>query len=770
MKKFIALFLCAVMLTGTLCTGVFAAQQYKPEVLDEDNVTISQNVLIDETFTMGDVNGDGSVNAQDSLSVKANLSGISAYVCDDQAADFDGDGKLSPSDSYYMKACLAGLSSPADFDGKYQIYNLTIGGVHAGEYTIVIPEDTVYDSNLYYAAELLYEYVKKTSGVALPIERGTASGEHAIYFYNVSDDSELGQELGHEGYKYNVSEGNLHIYGTHRGNMYAVYEILEEYLGVSFSMRDHTFIYKQRTVDIADGTSVTYVPTYRFRHTKSTFPGGSNRECGYLARRLNGSQSYGYKNEKRSLEFYGDFVGPVFNNIHSYSYYWAMGTGTMPEDDGVTPLDERYFAKYSSGEHNDETKWEPCATSAEDYNTLFSGFVDTIRMIEARGYPIKYEDGTNCYSFSANDNDHWCSCRSCTKEIRTKTGTGLYLALANKAAVDIQEYYPGLDVFTWIYTREIPKGVLPDEHLVVVLASFNCANHALGSGECVGNTFFEHNNSHFENVIDTWDDMCEQTGAEIWLWYYPETHYWFMFDLPNIYNIYYDITWFSEHGVTGFFYEGSGGGGYMFENLKAYLASLVMFDPQMTFEEYDSHLKSYLYEVYGEGWEYIYQFIQMYEEAGDQSGLEDGGTTPHCFVGNHARAYDTTSVVYINKNYETMRNLLLAAIEAYDKDKTANADYRLTKLNNLFNCFEILGLGATYIDNYVNGTESQKEEYEARYTAFLEYAHKNGLKVSSYSEFNNYSAEVDLSDNPCYDFLPAGSWRANVVALLGPEN
>ena len=31
----------------------------------------------------GDVNGDGSVNAQDSLSVKANLSGISAYVCDD---------------------------------------------------------------------------------------------------------------------------------------------------------------------------------------------------------------------------------------------------------------------------------------------------------------------------------------------------------------------------------------------------------------------------------------------------------------------------------------------------------------------------------------------------------------------------------------------------------------------------------------------------------------------------------------------------------------
>ena len=36
-----------------------------------------------------------------------------------------------------------------------------IGGVAISNFSIVIPEDTLYDSNLYYATELLYEYIKK---------------------------------------------------------------------------------------------------------------------------------------------------------------------------------------------------------------------------------------------------------------------------------------------------------------------------------------------------------------------------------------------------------------------------------------------------------------------------------------------------------------------------------------------------------------------------------------------------------------------------------
>ena len=193
-----------------------------------------------------------------------------------------------------------------------------------------------------------------------------------------------------------------------------------------------------------------------------------------------------------------------------------------------------------------------------------------------------------------------------------------------------------------------------------------------------------------------------------------------------------------------------------------------MFNTQMTIEEYDQLLKDHLYEQYGEGWEYIYEFIQMYEEAGDVAGYELDGTEPHCFVGNHARAYDTTSVVYINENYEYMRGLLLSAIDAYVDGKTTNDGLRIKKLNDLFNCFEILGLGATYVDNYMNGTDEQRAEYEERYTAFLGYAKNNGMRVSSYAEFNTLPATVDLSVNPASHFLLACTWRAKIEPLLGP--
>ena len=70
----------------------------------------------------------------------------------------------------------------------------------------------------------------------------------------------------------------------------------------------------------------------------------------------------------------------------------------------------------------------------------------------------------------------------------------------------------------------------------------------------------------------------------------------------------------------------------------------------------------------------------MYEEAGNVTGLETGGDVPHCFVGNHARAYNTTSIIYLQENYEYMRGLILSAIEAFDDSKTTNDDSRIRKL------------------------------------------------------------------------------------------
>ena len=95
----------------------------------------------------------------------------------------------------------------------------------------MLPEGTQYEDNLYYCYELLWKYVQQATGVKIPLAYGSTESEHAIYFHEEPLDSELGEKLGYDGYIYKVENGNLHFYGAKRGNMYAVYEILEDYLG-----------------------------------------------------------------------------------------------------------------------------------------------------------------------------------------------------------------------------------------------------------------------------------------------------------------------------------------------------------------------------------------------------------------------------------------------------------------------------------------------------------------------------------------------------------
>ena len=63
--------------------------------------TLAQNYKYDESFTLGDVNGDGKVNAVDLLSLKAHVAGIDGYTVITDAADINTDAKLSSKDAFY---------------------------------------------------------------------------------------------------------------------------------------------------------------------------------------------------------------------------------------------------------------------------------------------------------------------------------------------------------------------------------------------------------------------------------------------------------------------------------------------------------------------------------------------------------------------------------------------------------------------------------------------------------------------------------------------
>ena len=751
MKKVISSLLALLMLAGTLAVGISA-----------------QTFVNDDSFSVGnaDASEDGNINGQDAYMIKSYLAG-KTYALDNisfDAADMNADGVVNATDAYYLKCLLAGKMSISDFDNGKQIYRLTIGGADISEFTLNVGDSAESNDNSMYAAEIMQRYVEQACGVRPQIVKGAPAGEHAVIFNIVDINSELGQQLGTEGYKYDVTDGMLNVYGTYRGNMYAVYEILENYLGFRFYDDEYTFQYKFRTVDIPEGTSVEVQPKLKFRYCGQNV--SESVENYYYPSRQNGTQIYGYSDARYGLQY-----GPQFINAHSFGYYWRMGTGIMPPDDGTKTLEERYVEKYNSGVQQNEYDWQPCASNETSYNTLFTGMLDTMRRIENWGaacYAFTttakelVAQGQKTMSFSLCDNEKYCTCRFCNLKangkLDKKTGewitppegySGVYVDLANRAARDIQEYYPGMRVHMILYNHDIPATVRPDKNLIVFYCGQGCNNHYINSGECTNlGQLGKENNIKTAASLKAWGAMCAETGAEMWYWYYGVTYSYYMVSLPCIFNIYYDYKFlYEECNVKGIYYEGQSGG-YNFENLKAYMSVKMEWEPDMSYEQYIAYLKEYLYMYYGDGYEEIFEFIEMENTAGDLCGT--------CFVSNFDRPGDMYSYTYIDENYEYMRQLLCDAL-----DKADRAEY-VDRIEKLIICFDFLGLSSAYNRMYANGDEASRALYEQRYTDMYNGIKSHGMKIFSDPATYSLPDSIDFTENPMKQFYEIGSRRPGV--------
>ena len=764
MKQVISLLLTVIMIAGVLAVGVSA--------VPGGNLQLTQAFRYDtDTFKLGDVDGNGTITARDSLSIKAHIAGVTVdgvdFIAD--AADIYPDASVNSRDNYFLKAFFVGADDLTRFEQNGMYYSFTVGGADITNFVIVLPEGTEVKDNLYYCYELLCDYTEKLTGFTLPLAYGKTDSSHGIYFHEVALDSEMGEKLGYDGYIYKVENGNLHFYGAKRGNMYAVYEILEDYMGFFFCDNAFTVSEKKRCLDLAEGLYREYVTPFKYRHVLHTFWGSAFKNY-YIARRLNSTTN----SPSSGTETYGTYKGTRHNNAHSFYYYFAMGAGIMPEEgtlntDGtVMTLADRYYAKYEDGRANGyiydkvsnpskllENGDQPCASSTSEYEVLFEGLLDTIRMCEARGMDMFLTNGQHVMSFSINDGNTYCTCTMCTAKangtrmkLRTafknelphfsgeytlsddgnyvtfkKEGyAGVYLDLANRAANDIQEYYPGAHLYQIIYNEVIPESVRPSEHMVMCYCAgiTGCSYHRYGdNADCTGyHTQWDnvHTTGDDEKSILAWVDMCHTAGCELWYWMYPENYTYYLFDLPVYYTVYYNMTWLYQNGVDGVYYEGTqdSGAENCFEHVRAFAAAELEWNPEMTLEEYENITKKFMKAYYGAGYEHVFRYLQYLEEA--------GRATHYCFT-YYCPAFDAYSKTYIDEHYEEMRAEIKAAVDM------SNTDTRVLCEKLLLNC-ELLGLSAAYDRMYTNGDAASRKTYEERYDWMYAYIKNNISKFT----------------------------------------
>lgn len=771
MKRILSFILCALILLSAFSANIYAI-----------------DILYDRTYVLGDADGNKSVNALDLIKIKQNIVLGEDYPLNKDAVDINADGEVTSSDVFSVKNAIVGNVNLAEIDKEEGTYKFTIAGNNEAPYTVSVPSGYGENTNVQFAAEQYRQFVNLATGRRPVITYGECDGPcvvfHAVDYYN----TELGKKLGVEGYKYDVTDGRLNIYGTYRGNMYAVYEILEDYLGYRFFSDDYTFVWKHRVVDIPEGTSQFVYPEIYARHCSQSF---RDEEWHVLPRRMNFA-TFGSSDFRHGLK-----TGSQFINAHSFGYYWAMGTGGEDLNEADFETRALYLeAKHNSGEQKDEYNWQPCANDEETYQIMITGMKETMEMIQTWGYGFSYifdEEhlGLNIYSmsFSGCDNTKFCHCRICknmaegtplkrastgnieflnntfsgrftTETVGTATNvifqkegySGVYINLANRAAKEIQKYYPGMRVHSILYDHTVPATVRPDSHLNVWYCGSGCNNHWLGSHECSekGGQLNGSSNRIDEESLPGWGGLCEETGAQLWFWYYPVTYHYYLYGCPNIFNIYYDYKFLAEEcGVKGIYYEG-GGQSYNFETLKAYLASLMAWNPHMSYDDFIAKMKEYLYMYYGDGYEELYRYIVMQNEAGDLCGT--------CFINNYDRPGDMCSYEYIAEHYEEMRELLLTA-----ERKANRRDYR-DRIVRMRYCLDFLGLSTLYKSKYAEGSAEDKAWYEDRYETMMQYFWDTNIRIFSDESIYKLPRELDYTKSPMEQFYedcsrrPANAW------------
>lgn len=481
-------------------------------------------------------------------------------------------------------------------DDGIPLNDLKIGGVDITAFTLVVQEGgaaCVRDS-----ADELVEYLEKATGFRIEEK----ASEHEIVIGVTDRDTtavaEARAKVELDGYTMLEDGGRLYITGScDRGTMYGVYCFLEDYLGVRFLAADTTVIVNQSAAEIPAGFSKLHNPAFELRDTYWY-------DMRYKQEFANHSKDNSFYDNSTPVDDIGGGVGYAGRFVHTFSYL----TGGSSHTGNV----------------------QPCLTDEEVYQTVLAN---------VRAW-LDANPQATIISVSQNDSDAGvggCQCTNC-KAINDaeESEMGSLLTFVNRIANDIKDDYPGVyvDTLAYRYTRKPPKTVRPADNVIIRLCSIECCfTHNLSDPTCSCNKSFCQD-------IEAWSAICDH----LYIWdytYNAETYFTFF---PNFDVLCDNVKFYRDHGVKGVFLEGqqvsvSG----EFAELRSYLLAKLLWDPDMTEEQYYAYMDEFLQYYYGPGWVKIKEYMSVMTahaiKCNTHVGIFDKGLKMYPFVNENGKRY-----------------------------------------------------------------------------------------------------------------------------------
>ncbi len=353
--------------------------------------------------------------------------------------------------------------------------------------------------------------------------------------------------LGAEEIEIHVETKEIRISGGRpRGVLYAVYQFLEELVGIRFLTAEHTYIPDISGHKIPCGR-YSYKPPFSFRWS--------------YYRENSDAPEFAAKRKVNTVTDAENLGGKTQQQLINHSFHWLVPFDTY----GASHPE--YYALVDGKRDTNTHGGGPqlCVTNPAVIEIAAEAAIQRI---------TEHPDMVNI-SISQADTAAYCRCESCaTLNQEEETPMGSQLAFVNTVAARLEKVHAHVKVGTlaYWYTRKPPKTLRPRHNVQIQLCSIECCTlHAIDNPNC-------KQNRGFCQDMDEWGKICN----DIWIWNYNTNFRAYDLPFPNLRSIGRNVRYFLHNNAKGIFMQANGNGTTgEFSDLRNYLISQLLWDPQL---------------------------------------------------------------------------------------------------------------------------------------------------------------------------------------------
>ena len=418
------------------------------------------------------------------------------------------------------------------------------------------------------AAGLLQNFIQKMSGCKLPVvtDQPAHKGDILIGNYQIKGITELektASALSMDGFFLSTDSGLLRIIsGGGNGTIYGVVTLLEKYLGVNYwGEREYTYP-SLKTISLPEINLIDN-PAFRYRQ----------------------SQCYALRT---------DSIYKLWNRLDEPGDFFAAGYWVHTFDkllpSAVYGKDHPEYYSYFKGKRHPGKASQWCLTNP-DVLEIVAQRVDSI---------FKANPGQSLICVSQNDGNYTnCTCDNCRKVDEEEGAfSGTLIHFINKLAARFSD--KEFATLAYLYTMNPPKHVKPLPNVVIMLCDIDCNREVPLTENTTGREFVK--------ALEGWSEITNN----IFIWDYGINFDNYLAPFPNFHILQDNIRLFRKNHATMHFSQIAGSRGGDFSELRAYLVSKLMWNPEVNV---DSLTKHFLKGYYGEAAPYLYQYTKIMEGA-----------------------------------------------------------------------------------------------------------------------------------------------------------